>query len=306
MIAFVLSGGNNRGALQAGALLSLLGRGIRPDLIVATSVGALNGVALAADPTLAGMQRIAERWRTLRRSDIYPGNSLTAGWRILTGRGSLHERASFQRFIVTMLPPGIRRFGDLKIPCVVTATVLRTGQLRLFGADPQERIVDALLASTAIPPFFPPYRYGDEWLVDGAVVASLPLAQAIARGARTIYALEIFDQAAPASGIGLLQTLSFSLSAMLSRQHEQERKIAELGRQRGVAVHYIQLTGGQNLAYNDFSQGAALIESGERAAHAYLDALPAPQPPPYRKLATALRSMVRSLGARRAPAVPPA
>ncbi|HNK70256.1 MAG TPA: patatin-like phospholipase family protein, partial [Flavobacteriales bacterium] len=43
MIAFVLSGGGNRGALQAGALLALLERGIRPDLIVGTSVGALNG-----------------------------------------------------------------------------------------------------------------------------------------------------------------------------------------------------------------------------------------------------------------------
>ena len=195
----------------------------------------------------------------------------------------------------------MRRFGDLQIPSVVTATALSTGQLRLFGENPQERLVDALLASTAIPPFFPPYRYGDEWLVDGAVVASLPLGPAIERGARTIYALEIVDEGAAVSGRSLLQTLSFSLSAMLSRQHEQERRIAELIRRRGVTVHYLRLTGGQELAYNDFSHGAELVEAGERATCAYLDSLPALQPAPYRRMLLALRVAVRALGARRIP-----
>ena len=59
MIAFVLSGGGNRGALQGGALKALLERGISPDLIVGTSVGALNGVTLAADPTVAGARQLA-------------------------------------------------------------------------------------------------------------------------------------------------------------------------------------------------------------------------------------------------------
>jgi NTE family protein len=305
MIAFVLSGGGVRGALQAGALRALIERGIRPDLIVGTSVGALNGVTLAADPTPGGARRMAEGWPQIRRSDIFPGNRLTVAWRILTGQGSLHGQTNFNRFILATLPPNVRRFKDLRIPCVVTATVLSTGQLRLFGLDPHERLVDALLASTAIPPFFAPYHHGGDWLVDGAVVANLPLAQAIERGARTIYALEIIDEATTVSGRSLLQTLSISLSAMLSRQHEQERRIIQLGRQRGVVVHYITLTGGQHLAYNDFSKSAALVESGQRATLAYLDSLPAPQPPPHRRLAQALRGMVRTLGTRRTLTAPP-
>ena len=275
MIAFVLSGGGNRGALQGGALKALLERGIFPDLIVATSVGALNGVTLAADPTVAGARRLAASWPLIRRADIFPGNALTVGWRILSGRGSLHGQQSLARFIRRQVPPNVRRFKDLKVPCIVTATSLSTGQLRLFGSDPSERLLDALLSSTAIPPFFPPYRYQGDRLVDGALVANLPISQAIMRGARTIYTLEIVDEMSVGTEPGMLGTLASSLNAMLSRQHAQERQITALGLKRGVVIHDIRLTSGQNLAYNDFSHSAELVAAGEQATLAYLNAQPA-------------------------------
>lgn len=277
MIAFVLSGGGNRGALQGGALKALLQRGIYPNLIVGTSVGALNGVTLAADPTVAGARRLAASWPQIRRDDIFPGNPLTVGWRVLRGQGSLHGQQNLARFIGRQVPQNIRRFKDLKVPCVVTATSLSSGKLRLFGDDPSERLLDALLASTAIPPFYPPYRYQNELLVDGALVANLPISQAIMRGARTIYTLEIVDELSAGAGVGMLGTLASSLNAMLIRQHEQERQITALGRRHGVVIHDIRLTSGQNLAYNDFSRGVALVEAGERATLAYLDAHPSPR-----------------------------
>jgi NTE family protein len=302
MNAFVLSGGGNRGAIQAGALLALFERNIRPDLIVGTSVGALNGVALAATPTLEGAQAIAERWRKVRRSDIFPGNPFTVGWRLLMGRGSLHGREGFARLLQTLLPAGTERFADLRIPCIVTATELNSGRLRILGSNPQESLADAIMASTAIPPFFPPYRYGDEWLVDGAVVANLPLAQAISRGARNIYALNIVDEAAKDSALSLGQTMSFALSAMISRQDEQERQLIALGRRRGITIHDIRLPVDRLLAYNDFSNSAALIDAGHRTAAAYLDAHIAPPPARYAWLVTRLLETVRALGALRAPA----
>jgi NTE family protein len=305
MIAFVLSGGGNRGALQAGALLALLERGVRPDLIVGTSVGALNAVALAADPTPAGARRLAEGWARIRRSDVFPGNSLTVGWRILTGQGSLHGQTSFARHVLATLPPNVRRFKDLQVPCVVTATSLTSGQLRLFGTDPNERLLDAILASTAIPPFFPPYRYDEDWLVDGALVANLPLSHAITRGARTIYALEVVDELAASKRYGLLSTLASSLNAMLNRQHEQERRTVALAHQRGITIHDIRLISGQSLAYNDFSRSGALVEAGERAALACLNALPTPRQPPLVRLALALRALMRPFAPRHAPSAPP-
>src|SRR5689334_13492013 len=121
MIAFVFSGGGNRGASQAGALLALLERDIRPDMIVGTSVGAMTGVPFAADPTLEGARRAVEVWKRVRRADVFPGNPLTVAWRVLTRQGSLHDSSSFRRFVLSLLP-GVRRFGDLRVPCVVTAT----------------------------------------------------------------------------------------------------------------------------------------------------------------------------------------
>ncbi len=303
MIAFVLSGGGNRGALQAGALKALLERGIAPNLIVGTSVGALNGVALAADPTAAGARRQAEGWAQIRRAHIFPGNSLTVGWRVLTGRGSFHGRENFTRFVLGTLPPNVRRFKDLGVPCIVTATSLGSGRLHLFGADPAERLLDALLASTAIPPFFAPYAYGGELFLDGALVANLPLSQAIARGARTIYTLEIVDDIGADAQPGLITTLTSSLNAMLNRQHEQERRTVALAHARGITIHDIRLTSGQNLAYNDFSRSADLVAAGERIALEYLDSLPSARPASLARLAGTLREALR--GARPRPSAPP-
>jgi len=299
MIAFLLSGGGNRGALQAGAIKALIGRGIYPDLIVGTSVGALNGVVLAANPTLEGARCLAEGWQHTRRNDIFPGNTLTVGWRVLTGQGSLHGRENFRRFVLAKLPPSVRRFKDLKVPCLVTATSLATGRLRLWGEGPNESLLDAILSSTSIPPFYAPYLYENEFLVDGALVANLPISHAILRGARTIYTLEIIDDMVSGSRFGLVQTLTSSLNAMLNRQHEQERRTVALAHQRGVTIHDIKLTSGQSLPYNDFSHGTALVAAGERAALECVNALPAPRPRALARLAQSLRGTFRALGARR-------
>jgi len=299
MIAFVLSGGGNRGAVQAGAIKALIERGIYPDLIVGTSVGALNGVVLAANPTLEGARCLAEGWQRTRRSDIFPGNVLTVGWRVLTGQGSLHGRENFSRFVLSKLPASARHFKDLKVPCLVTATSLATGRLRLFGENPNEYLLDAILASTSIPPLYAPYLYENEFFVDGALVANLPISHAILRGARTIYTLEILDDMVSNRRFGLLQTLTSSLNAMLSRQHEQERRTVALAHQRGITIHDIRLTGGQGLPYNDFTHGGALVVAGERAALECLNALPQRRPPALARLATSLRGTLRALSARR-------
>jgi len=301
MIAFVLSGGGNRGASQAGALLALLERGIRPDLIVGTSVGALNGAAIAANPTVPGGRALRDRWLRTRREEIFPGNRLTIGWRVLTRKGSLHDRKNLRHFIRTAMPAHVRHFADVQVPLLVTATALRRSRLKLFGDDPRESILDALLASTAIPPLFPPYHYRDEWLVDGAMVSNLPLGQALSRGATTIYALEVADSELPVSGSNISQTLAYSLRTLINQQHELERRLTALGQPRPT-VHTLKLTAGQHLAYNNFSASAELAEDGHRTVHAYLDALPEPRASGYRRAVASLRATLRGLIARRRPA----
>jgi NTE family protein len=276
LIAFVLSGGTNRGSLQAGAVQALLERGIIPDFIAATSVGATTGIALAAQPSLEGVAWAQDGWRRVTRDDVFPGGFLNSLWRIARWQGSLHDQEPFQRFMRSMMPVHARRFGDLRIPCLVTATVLGSGRMHLFGDDPQDRIIDALMAATAIPPFYPPYSYRGELLVDGAVLSNLPLEVAIERNARTIFALDVVTH--PTKAVldpgNLIHTLFYSLLSMMRHQDERERQLTALARQRGITIHHIRLDGGTSLAYNDFSQNAELIESGYAAACTYLDSLP--------------------------------
>ena len=62
-LAFVLGGGGVLGAHEVGMLRALAERGVRPDIVLGTSVGAINGAFFAADPTLAGVERLSELWR---------------------------------------------------------------------------------------------------------------------------------------------------------------------------------------------------------------------------------------------------
>jgi NTE family protein len=71
-VAFVFQGGGSLAAPQVGALRALIEAGIQPDLVIGTSAGALNAVAFAADPTLAGVDRLELLWRSLRRKSVAP------------------------------------------------------------------------------------------------------------------------------------------------------------------------------------------------------------------------------------------
>src|ERR687893_357868 len=111
-VAFVLGGGGHLGAHEVGMLRALLERGIAPDLVVGTSIDAINGAAVAAESA-------AEHW---------------------------------------------------------------------FTEGP---IVDAVLASCAVPGLLPPVQVGDEHFLDGGIVNSIPVGREVARGAHTIYVMHV-------------------------------------------------------------------------------------------------------------------
>ncbi len=265
VIAFVLSGGGNRGAMQVGALRALLERGIEPQMLVGTSAGALNAAYLAAHPGLSGVVRLAEIWAEVAGANVYPGGRLRALWHLMRGRESLYSNANLRRFLETHTPAGVRRFGDIRgMQLYIVAARLGTGELRLFGDDPDELILDALMSSTAIPPLWPPWRCQDgELCIDGGVVADLPVSVALEKGAREIYALHTTtgpeEPPAPDNAWAIGQQ---AITAMLRRQ--QEIELQWVARQQGVRLHYIQLVSPWELPFWDFSHAAALIEAGYR------------------------------------------
>jgi NTE family protein len=182
--AFVLSGGGNLGALQVGMMHALVEKGLRPGMIVGTSVGAINGAFFAGRPDLPGIAEIARLWSSLRRKDVLGVDlgSLVGGFR---GRPRhLFDSSSIRRILESFL--SFSRLVDAPIPLTVVATALGTGEAVVLNSGDAAM---ALLASSAVPRLLPPVEIGGRLLVDGAAAADVPLQQAVALGAREIYVL---------------------------------------------------------------------------------------------------------------------
>jgi NTE family protein len=182
--AFVLSGGAALGSVQVGMLLALQEHGIVPDFVVGTSVGALNGGWIASGWDRENLLGLADLWRGLHRSDIFPTRPL-AGLRGFLGRSSYLVPSSGLRRI---LEDNVRidRLEDAAVPLHVIATDVLTGQdVRLStGAA-----VDAVLASASIPAIFPPVTIDGRELVDGGLINNTPISHAIALGATRVWVL---------------------------------------------------------------------------------------------------------------------
>jgi len=254
-VAFVLSGGGNYGSLQVGALQVLLERGIQPDLLVGASAGAMNATSFAMDPTLDGLHRLAEHWRRASHDTVSSRGNLAMIWRLVTRRDGLMPNAPLRRYLERTLPPGVVCFGHLRLPAYALAVRLDTGEVRCFGDDPSDRLIDGLMATTAIPGFYPPWECDGVRYVDGAT---------------EIYALNV----SPASTRtdGLRGTLAISLRAIdLLIQGQGAREIQVYESLYGVTVHHIRLSSERPIAFWDFRHADRLMAAGRRRTEAYLD-----------------------------------
>jgi NTE family protein len=185
MNAFVLSGGGNLGSIQVGMLLGLLEAGIVPDVIVGTSIGAVNAAFLAADPSVEHARKLSDLWCSVRARDIFPLNPLVVA-RAVFREGALFPTSAWRRFLRDRIP--YERIEDAAIPLFITATDFDEGHSVVLDSGP---VVDAVLASTALPTVFPPYRIGDQTYLDGVLSDQVPLKAAINAGADTVYVMAV-------------------------------------------------------------------------------------------------------------------
>jgi NTE family protein len=184
-LAYVLGGGGSRGAVQLGMLRALAQTDLRPDLVVGTSVGALNGAIVASDPDGAAA-KLAEIWPRIDRQQVFPGGFV---------RNTIAATAARRPFVFDPTPlsallaeyVSASRIEDLELPFVAIATDLDSGaRVELDSGD----LRSALLASSAVPVAFPWVERDGRRLVDGALVANVPVRQAVARGARSVMLLD--------------------------------------------------------------------------------------------------------------------
>src|SRR5260370_20550132 len=123
--AFVLAGGGSLGAVQVGLLRALEAHGVKPDLVVGSSVGAINGAYYAAAPTAEGIERLRQIWLGLRRAEIFP-----VGFEALLGliwsRGFLVSSHGLRSLLERHLPyPGLEA---AHVPLHVISTGLLSGE----------------------------------------------------------------------------------------------------------------------------------------------------------------------------------
>jgi NTE family protein len=184
-VAFVLSGGASLGAIQVGMLRALYERGIWPDLIVGTSAGALNGAYIASRPQAsATADSLARIWRELRRGQVFPVNPLTGLLGFLGVRDHLVPESGLERLIERHVEcPELEEFP---IPLHVVAVDVVTGQELRLSHGP---VLEAVLASAAIPGVLQPVSWEGRALMDGGVANNTPISHAVELGAERIYVL---------------------------------------------------------------------------------------------------------------------
>lgn len=182
-IAYVLGGGASYGSVQVGHLKALTQTDITPDLVVGTSVGSLNGAVLAEDPERAP-DRLTRLWSNMTRKDVF-GKMLGTAYNIAKGKPSAVPNTGLREVIESAL--GARTFDELALPHTAMTTDFDTGEpVPINEGD----LISALLASAAIPLVFPPVHREQRVLVDGGIVANVPISVAADQGAQTIVVMD--------------------------------------------------------------------------------------------------------------------
>lgn len=261
-LTFVLSGGGARGALQAGGLQALFEKNLHPDLVVGTSIGAVNAAFLAIHGfNQESLSALKKAWLEAAEMAFMPSNYLWLTIRVLFNRdgGETYQRLR-DFFISHGVQPDLR-FGDVQgLKVIFVSSDLNSGQEVLYGVNPQDSLLEGLLASTALPPWVRPIETGGRYLVDGGFISNLPIEPAVRQGATEIIALDLVDirQEKPdARGFGLF--LSKVIQTTSARQAKLEMEVAAA---QGVPVKLISLVAGEQVPLWDFHRTEELIRCG--------------------------------------------
>jgi NTE family protein len=261
-LAFVLGGGGARGAMQVGALRALFEARVKPDLLVGTSVGAINATALALwGLDLAGIEALERLYQRMQHSRLLDPRLFQFAWNAVSKRQNHVGSRSAREFLIAegILPD--LRFGQLKdIRLATVAADLHTGGPIIYGLDPDHSVMEGVLASIAIPPWFAPIESDGQYIVDGGALSNLPIEPAIRLGATEIIALDLHDPDSYADLNNTIDPLLTKLAAAITlRQRGLEMELASA---HGVSVHYVSLRSTPPVPLWDFKTHRDLFKIG--------------------------------------------
>jgi NTE family protein len=242
-------------------LQALFEAGVRPDLLVGTSAGAVNAAWIAGRPDRDGVAELTSIWMGLRRQHIFPISPWAGACGLLGRTNHVISNAGLRSLLERHLPYG--RLEDAAIPVHVVATDLKTGHAVVLSSGPA---IPALLASSAIPGVFPPVTIGRRELVDGGVADMTPIATAVAQGATRVYVLPIgytWPRQERANAIGM------ALQA-LARVVESRLHVEVAAHSHAADIRVLPTIDGPAVSPADFSRTPELISRSYRATRRYL------------------------------------
>ncbi len=262
-VAFVLSGGGNHGAVQVGMLRALVEHEVRPDVVLGSSIGALNGAAYAQDPTLSGVARLEELWRGLNEVGVLPSGWLPNALALARRGEAVHTNDRLRGLLEGMLR--VDAFESLAIPFQCVATDIAAAREVWFSSGP---LVDPILASSALPGILPAVEIGGVRYLDGAIVNDVPISRAVALGATTIYVLHCgtIDRPRPEPR----RPIDVAVQAYwVARRHRFKRDLESLP--EGVEAIVLPTGDTPTLRYNDFTHSGELIRAAWTASERFLE-----------------------------------
>ena len=185
--ALVLGGGGLRGLAHVGALRALESRGLIPEEVVGSSIGALVAATWAAGFTIREMESIA---LSLRRKDVFEIAHADMAFKRMRAP-ALYKAEPLEELVSGLL--GDTTFRELPRKLIVGSVDINSGSQIFWGLPGLDhvRVADAVFASCALPGFFPPREIDGRHWVDGAVVDNLPVRLAGSRGLDAVVAVDV-------------------------------------------------------------------------------------------------------------------
>jgi NTE family protein len=262
-VAFVLGGGGHLGAAEVGMLRALLERDVVPDLVVGTSVGAFHGAMVAAEPSLASVEKLEAAWHELAELGVLGSSWLTDATSLLRARTHVRSHGPLRRLAAQLLE--VETFEELAVPFQCVAACIERAAEHWFTTGP---VVDAILASAAVPGILPPVEIGGEHFIDGGIVNSIPIDRALFLGADEIYVLHVGRIDQPLDVPKRLRDVAM-VAFEIARRHRFVHDLANVP--TGVVVHVLPTGEPDPMRYNDLSQLRYRNFRGgdRRIAHAY-------------------------------------
>jgi len=185
-LAYVLPGGGALAAYQVGVLDALTSAGLQPDHLIGVSAGAMNAALFSWSNGIDGVHRMERIWMGVRRRDLlrlHPGRLALA---MAGKRRSFLDNRHGIRFLRRRL--GERTIEHAPIPLSIIATDLATGRPVILQSGD---VVVAIVASSAFPGVFPPVEVDGHVLIDGGVVADVPLDAAAELGMASVIVINV-------------------------------------------------------------------------------------------------------------------